>query len=63
LPEGEEVDLTDEMEEDSWYDFNREINSVANKSNSNTDLEDSGFYNVFRCDIGLKKARSKTKHE
>ena len=36
---------------------------MANKSNSNTDLEEDEFYNIFRSEIGLKKLKVKTKHE
>jgi hypothetical protein len=61
LPEGEEVDLTEEVEEDSWYDFNRESHNESNKSNRaiNTTVyaepEEEEFYNVFRSDVGLRK--------
>ena len=34
LPEGEEVDLGADIDEDSWYDFNKEISLVGNKSQS-----------------------------
>ena len=68
------MDLAADIDEDSWYDFNKEVSVVANKSQignkSNISVEpelieeenEDEFYNVFRSDAGLRRS-SKAKWE
>lgn len=59
LPEGEEVDLTDEMDEDtSWVDYS----SYENLRPNQNVLESDEFYNVFRTEMMLRKYPENSSH-